>query len=52
MEKWADFIKSLVRPVIIIYGVCIVSGIEVPCLLSGLISAVTIEYFGERALRG
>jgi len=56
MKDRIDFIKSLVRPFIIvwgfvIYGVCILNGIEVPYLLSGLVSAVIVEYFGERAIK-
>ena len=56
MEDWTQFIKSLIRPFIIvwgitIYGVCILSGVEVPSLLAGLVSAVIIEYFGERAIK-
>ena len=56
MEKWIELIKSAVRPFIVVwgcvvYGICIVSGIEVPALLAGLVSAVIIEYFGERAVK-
>ncbi|MGD0794386.1 MAG: hypothetical protein ABR958_02160 [Dehalococcoidales bacterium] len=29
---------------------CLVKGIEVPDLLAGLVAAVIIEYFGERAV--
>jgi hypothetical protein len=55
MAAWTDFIKSAIRPFIIVwgsvlYGVCIVKGIVVPDLLSGLVAAVIIEYFGERAV--
>jgi len=55
MEDWAEFIKSLIRPFIIIwgfivYGVCIMTEVEVPVLLAGLVSVVIIEYFGERAI--
>ena len=55
MEDWAEFIKSLIRPFIIIwgfivYGVCVMTGVEVPALLAGLVSVVIIEYFGERAI--
>jgi len=55
MEKWAQFIKSIVRPFIIIwgftvYGVCVLTAVEVPELLAALITAVIIEYFGERAV--
>jgi len=56
MKEWIEFIKALIRPFIIVwgfmvYGVCILSGIEVPALLVGLVSAVIVEYFGERALK-
>ncbi len=45
----------MIRPFIIIwgfivYGVCVMNGVEVPALLAGLISVVIIEYFGERAI--
>ena len=55
MNAWIDLIKASVRPFIIVwgaalYGICLIKGIEVPDLLTGLIAAVTIEYFGERAL--
>ncbi len=55
VQDWSEFIKSLVRPFIIIwgfivYGICIMKGIEVPPLLAFLVSAVVIEYFGERAI--
>ena len=52
---WADFIKSATRPFIIVWGsilysICVIRGIAVPDLLAGLVAAVIIEYFGERAL--
>ncbi len=55
MQAWIDLIKSLVRPFIItwgftVYGVCIIKGITVPELLAGLVAAVIVEYFGERAV--
>ncbi len=45
----------MIRPFIIIwgftvYGVCVIEEIEVPALLAGLVAAVIIEYFGERAI--
>ena len=54
MDNWIGLIKSMVRPFIIIwgfvvYGVCIICGIEAPSILTGLVLAVTVEYFGERA---
>jgi hypothetical protein len=56
MDKWIELVKALTRPFIIVwgflvYGVCIMSGQEIPVLLAGLISAVIIEYFGERAIK-
>ena len=55
MRDWTEFIKSLIRPFVIIwgfivYGVCIMTEVEVPALLAGLVSVVIIEYFGERAI--
>ena len=54
--EFHDAIRSLVRPFIIVwgfivYGVCVMTEVEVPVLLAGLISAVIIEYFGERAIK-
>lgn len=55
MEAWIELIKAIIRPFIItwgsiLYGVCLFKGIEVPDLLAGLIAAMLIEYFGERAV--
>lgn len=55
MEDWLEFIRSIVRPFIVIwgftvYGICVMTEVEVPVLLAGLVSAVIIEYFGERAI--
>jgi hypothetical protein len=55
MKEWAEFIRSIIRPFIIIwgftiYGICLIKGIEVPPVLSGLIAAVILAYFGERAI--
>ena len=55
MQDLAQLIKSLIRPFIIVwgflvYGICIITGVEVPPLLSALVTAVIIEYFGERAI--
>jgi len=55
-QELAEMFKSLVRPFIIIlgltiYGICVIAEIEVPTLLAGLVSAVIIEYFGERAIK-
>ena len=56
MKDWIEFIKAIIRPFIIVWGfivhgVCVISGIEVPTLLSGLIAASIIEYFSERAVK-
>jgi len=56
MKDWTEFIKSIIRPFIIIwgfivYGLCVINEIEAPYLLSGLVAAVVIEYFGERAIK-
>ncbi len=56
MKDWIDLIRSLVRPFIIIwgfivYGVCVMIGVEIPQLLTYLVAAVIIEYFGERAVK-
>ncbi len=56
MKDWTEFIRSVVRPFIIIwgfmvYGICVMTEIEVPDLLAFLISAVIVEYFGERAIK-
>jgi len=56
MRDWAEFIKSAVRPFIIIwgfmvYGICVMTEVEVPDLLAFLISAIVVEYFGERAIK-
>jgi len=55
MKKWVEFTKAIIRPFIIfwgfiVYGVCVITGVEVPALLAGLVTAVIIEYFGERAI--
>jgi len=54
--EYHEAIKVLVRPFIIcwgfiVYGVCVMAQIEVPILLAGLVSAVIVEYFGERAIK-
>lgn len=56
MKDWAELVKSLIRPFIIIwgfivYGVCVMIGVEIPQLLTYLVAAVIIEYFGERAVK-
>jgi hypothetical protein len=55
MQQTIELIKALIRPFIIswgfiIYGICVLHGIVVPDLLSALIAAAIIEYFGERAV--
>jgi hypothetical protein len=54
LNDWIELIKSAVRPFIIVWGfiiydICVVTGAEIPPLLAGLVTAVTVEYFGERA---
>lgn len=54
--EWYDAIRSLVRPFIIVwgfmvYGVCVMTEVVVPELLAILVSAVILEYFGERAFK-
>jgi len=56
MEKWSELIRSGVRPFIVVWGLlfyswCIIRGIEMPSLLSILVYALIIEYFGERAIK-
>lgn len=56
MKDWSELVKSSVRPFIIIwgfivYGVCVMIGVEIPQLLTYLVTAVIIEYFGERAVK-
>ena len=55
MNEWIDLVRASVRPFIIIwgfivYGVCVMKGTEVPPILVGLVTAVVIAYFGERAV--
>lgn len=56
MKEWVEFIKAIIRPFIIIwgfmvYGICVMTEVEVPALLAGLVSVVVIEYFSERAVK-
>lgn len=56
MKEWIEFIKAIIRPFIIIwgfmvYGICVMTEVEVPALLAGLVSVVVIEYFSERAVK-
>jgi hypothetical protein len=56
MKDWIDLVKAVIRPFIIVwgfsvYGVCILSEMEAPTLLVGLVTAVIVEYFGERAVK-
>lgn len=56
MKDWSELAKSLIRPFIIVwgfivYGVCVMIGVEIPQLLTYLVAAVIIEYFGERAVK-
>lgn len=55
MTELAKLIKTAVRPFIItwgcvVYGLCILTSRDIPDLLAWLVSAVIIEYFGERAV--
>jgi len=56
MQDWIEFFRSITRPFIIIwgfmvYGICVMTEVEVPALLAGLVSVVIVEYFGERAIK-
>ncbi len=56
MKDWTEFIKSIVRPFIIIwgfmvYGICVMTQVEVPDLLAYLVAVVIVEYFGERVIK-
>ena len=56
MTEWIELLKSAVRPFIIIwgflvYGICVMTGVDIPQPLLWLITAVITEYFGERALK-
>jgi len=56
LKDWTEFIKSIVRPFIIIwgfmvYGICVMTQVEVPDLLAYLVAVVIVEYFGERAVK-
>ncbi len=34
-----------------VYGISVMTGVEIPQLLTWLVTAVIIEYFGERAMK-
>ena len=56
MRDWTEFIKSIVRPFIIIwgfvvYGICVMTQVPVPDILVYLVAVVIVEYFGERAIK-
>ena len=56
IDALSNFIKALVRPFLIIYFAAIVGMMwfnqtEIPPLLAGIVSAITLEYFGERAFK-
>jgi len=56
MQDWIEFFRSITRPFIIIwgfivYGICVMTDVQVPALLAGLVSLVIVEYFGERAIK-
>lgn len=55
MKDWIELIRAIIRPFVIVwgfivYGVCVIKGIEAPPILVGLVTAVVAEYFGERAI--
>lgn len=55
-QEVGEFIKTLIRPFIIVwgflvYGVCVMTGQEIPVLLISLVTAVIAEYVGERAIK-
>ncbi|OGO23783.1 MAG: hypothetical protein A2144_08975 [Chloroflexi bacterium RBG_16_50_9] len=55
MKEWIELVKAIIRPFIIVwgfivYGVCVMTEVEVPILLAGLVTTVIVEYFGERAI--
>jgi len=56
IDAVSNFIKALVRPFIISYswlilGLMWLNQTEIPQLLAGVATAITIEYFGERAVK-
>lgn len=56
MQPIANLVKTLIRPFIIVwglvvYGVCVIAGIEMPDMLGWLMVVVVGEYFGERAIK-
>ena len=56
MKNWIELIKAIPRPFIIVTGwlfflLATATDIEIPELLKFIISAVTVEYFGERAIK-
>lgn len=56
MKDILEFIRGIVRPFVICSGwsvwlVMILSNMPVPDILQVLVSAVTIEYVGERGVR-
>lgn len=53
MNNWVELVKALVRPFLIvwgwvIWGICIALGEEIPVLFTGTLTAITLEYIGER----
>ena len=55
-EAVTNFIKSIVRPYLIIYSWTLVgfmwwNQMEIPPLLLGVATTIVVEYFGERAIK-
>lgn len=53
MENILELIKGGVRPILIVwgwvvFGCCVMAEVEVPLLFSGPLTAITLEYIGER----
>jgi len=56
MQEWTEFIKALIRPYIIfigwpILGIGALAGVEFPLLFTSILSAFTLEYGIERAVK-
>lgn len=55
-KEIADMFKSLVRPFLIVSGwitwlSMIATQADTPEVLTGIVAAITLEYFGERAYK-
>lgn len=56
LKDHLEFIKGIIRPLIVVWGLgvftaCVFTPFELPVIIEGLIGAVTVEYFGERAIK-